>query len=765
MRHGRRARTYRKRQSAAAIAIAVACLLTLGSGQAVAAVYFSDTFQVNDTGESWRDAYHSYFWDGPWQVEEVPIGSGDRRWTNCSKVGFGAVCDETGVTGSWVAVASDSKAYTIDVDIYLQDAGQQCKVIYTGANNNEDYRVDIDRVANRVSVNAPAGSANTLSWTPPGPITGNGTKYHLRVVVTKTAVTVHYAQDAQPLVALPAVPTSISPDGKVGVGTFAADCDFDNFTVTGAEGIGNGVAKYIPVFGYERTEGCNEGPANPIQGETMTELQCDRPLFAPWNRDHDRWWDVMVEEMEYANIEIAAVHNRGCFTPTSLDGPGDMCPNQLTKLTAALARRASPLKIAMFDDFPTLGADYKRVTGNNFDLGNAALREEWLWDKRWKPFYDKIGDLRRAKIDGRPLIFIWSVDTSTMDNPGGGNLRDTLKFLREKVLAESGQNPFIVVDAGFWGHDAAALGENVTLPAPVGAVPAVDAISNWWRPDPPTTGVGTRDPAGPHNGYLAGTIVPAFRDWKKIGVPEPRPIVGQPGCGLDCREVLRRRGHALVDYLEHHKAKQSNFVLLEGWTNVIESAGYYRSLEGNDPHGCTQAGEENRSVYPSQSIHIVRRYADPTKGDVTIEAETADAYEDSTLGNTGGAYRPSNYANSGCATTYNDIDVGETETGYYVGWTEWGEWIGWRDLYLPAGTYHVWVRYATPHPMAVLCAWVNSHLSGCGDEDWLTATGGFDQWAEVKLTDIVLKNGLHDLDISIEGDDAVNIDRIRLVKD
>ena len=54
--------------------------------------------------------------------------------------------------------------------------------------------------------------------------------------------------------------TSIYPDGKVGVGTFAGDSDFDNFTVTGEEGIGAGISRLIPVFGYERTEACNESP-------------------------------------------------------------------------------------------------------------------------------------------------------------------------------------------------------------------------------------------------------------------------------------------------------------------------------------------------------------------------------------------------------------------------------------------------------------------------------------------------------------------------
>lgn len=723
--------------------------------------FFVDT---QENPESATNNWRVSLGGSAWNRDEI-LATGNFVWSNCDNrfPAFGQ-CADAGITRSWVAVASNSMAYTIDVDIWLNGAGQECKVIFTGANQNEDYRVDLRRAANDVRISAPAPS-NVTSWSPgagANEITGGGTKYHLAVAVTRSSITVTYKKGENAAVSIAPHPTGIVPDGKVGVGTFSADCDFDNVTVSGTEGTGTGFANLIPVFGYERTEGCNEGPPNPIQHETLTEQQCDRPLFAPWNRDSQAWWNAMVEEMDYAGIKVVAAHNRGCYTAGEEEehGFGDMCPRQLDKLVEAIYARGSDLKIAMFDDLPTAGDDYKRVYGQTFDLidpnpndPSHALWQEYFWLKRWNPFFDTVPADLRATFLGRPLVFVWAA--VNFENRQG-NLSKVFDYLRGQTQSAYGFNPFIV------GYEYLRTAEDASLGNPG----KMDAFYSWHNPalSPP---VGTLDasvwpqPPGPGS-YLGATAIPGFRDFKGLVEPHVGEVVGQPACGAICREVPRQHGNTLIDALE--KQKSTHFVLLEGWTNVIESAGYYRSLEGNDPHGCTQAAEQNKSDFPNQSLHIVRRYASADTSDVTLEAETADVSADAVVGNSGGAYRPSNYANSACGP-YNDIDVFQAADGrYYVGDNEFVESFGWRDLFLPTGTYHAYITYATPFGDTGVCVGANGRPDhACADTEVpLPSTGGWDNYSTYDLGWMYLHRGLHDIDVLIQGNNDLRIDKIRL---
>jgi hypothetical protein len=664
---------------------------------AVAATYLNETFA--DHANNWNPA------TGPWQLE-------NGRYSNCTPT----ACDGTNPTRSWIGVATDANTYTIETDIHMIGAVEECKVLYTNAHHDEQWRVDLMQSSNQVRLSAPS-SANQSTWTPSGshgPITGGGAVYHLKVVVARNNVSVHYRKGAEPLDLVLSTGTSLFPDGKVGVGSYAGDCDFDNFTVTGEEGIGNGNARLMPVFGYERTEACNEGPANPFKtGERMTETQCDRPLFAPWNRDDQQWWNNGVEEMGHAHVATVAAHNRGCSTtsPSEMHGEGDMCPNQLTKLVDAINTRGSALKIAMFDDFPTVGDEHLRRTGQPFDMGNSSLWADYLWDRRWNRFYATIPSSMRATENGRPLIFMWHPVAHFTNLQG--NLSQALDYLRQQTQATYGFDPFIVVTPSFYGADS-------TLPG------HVDAVYEWYDPG---TGSGTL-PAATLGSYSGATIAPSLRAW---------PANTGPGCGSSCLEVQRWHGHGMISALEQQK--NTDFVLLEGWTNVIESAGWYRSLEGNDPHGCTQAGDQNVVDYANQSLNIVQRYANPGRTYVELEGETADDYFDTDGGNNGGAFRATNPGGSLC--TYNDLDIGQDGNTYFDGWIIPGEWIAWRDVYLPAGTYDLTVRYSTPNSDARVCAQANGSGQICTPN--LPNTGAWTSWSTSTIGTVPLHKGLSTL--------------------
>jgi hypothetical protein len=112
--------------------------------------------------------------------------------------------------------------------------------------------------------------------------------------------------------------------------------------------------------------------------------------------------------------------------------------------------------------------------------------------------------------------------------------------------------------------------------------------------------------------------------------------------------------------------RRARFTLLEGWTDIAESAGYYRS---------------GKWRYPSQYINVVREFSDRRTKTLKLEAEAADAFADATAGNSGGEYR------SG------DLDIaGLPGSGWVVGWTDAGEWIQFTEVMLSEGTYRFSAR-------------------------------------------------------------------------
>ncbi len=647
-----------------------------------------------------------------WNPAAGTWGINNGQYTDCLSGTCGA--GPLNVDRSWIGFAANASSYIIDADLAILNNTQECKIIYTGANNNEDYRVDIRNGANQVRVTGPSPT-NVQTWTPGGshaPITGNGAMYHLQIVVSTTNITVYYRQGSESLDQILSLGTSISPDGKIGVGAFDGGCAFDNVAVTGNEGVGNGTAKLMPIFGYERTEACGEGPDNPYKtGEVMTEQQCDRPLFTPWNRDSQYWWNDQVEEMSHANVAVVAAHNRGCNTnsPTDLHGNGDMCPNQLMKLVNAINLKDPPMRIAMFDDFPTAAESVYSDTGQNFDMSNSSLWQKYLWDERWNRFYATLPNNLLALQNGRPLIFIWDPSSSHYTNLQG-NLSRALDYLRQQTQAVYGFNPFIVVSQVFYSADT-------TLPG------HVDAVYTWFNA---SSGKGTL-PAANYGGYTGATVAPAFREW---------PQNTGPNCGVSCLQIPRYHGNGLISYLDQQK--NTSFVLLEGWTNVIESAGYYRSVEGNDPHSCTQANDNNTIDYPNQSLNIVQRYANPGNNYVELLAAAADDYSTSNSGNTGGAYRVTHPAdNASC--TYNDLSIYQNGNGYFVGNVTAGEWLRWRDVYLPAGTYSLTIKYAAQDTGKQVCPQVNGTALPCVT---LASTGSYTTFATATVGTIALHKGL-----------------------
>jgi hypothetical protein len=175
-------------------------------------------------------------------------------------------------------------------------------------------------------------------------------------------------------------------------------------------------------------------------------------------------------------------------------------------------------------------------------------------------------------------------------------------------------------------------------------------------------------------------------------------------------------------------------IMLEGWTDMLEGAGFYRS---------------NSWQYPTQYINIARRYADPEPATLRFEAEGADAFFDKTQGNAGNAY------------ALRDLDVGSlpNSTGWYVGWVDAGEWIEFRRIRLGCGQYRFTARLSTLSPGKIIRLVVNDKTLSRAT---LPSTGGETNYTMVHLGAFSLKAGAHNIRIFFETAGGLNLDWIFL---
>jgi hypothetical protein len=391
--------------------------------------------------------------------------------------------------------------------------------------------------------------------------------------------------------------------------------------------------------GYEVRSGCpREHPES-----------CETPIFRPYHRDTAEWWDNLVEELVHSRIHVVLMLGRGCFDPaTGDDGNGDMCPRLLRHLVEAIDRcdgARSVLRLAMFDDTGAYMGARNRIQGlpsnTLFDLADESAWA-YFWDYNMRIWFDTVPPDLWYRLDGRPVVAFWGpVWMSHIQ----GNASRLFQHLRANFISRYGEDPHFNVTNDWRLSDTTLTNQYV------------QASEGWFDPSQSTYTYTT------WNSATWGCNVPGFRD-------PMDPATGEdylPGCGSVCRERLRNDGGALRSGLTMGITKGARFSILEGWTDIAESAGYYRS---------------NAWRYPNQYINIVREYADPETKTLRFQAEAADAFFDTTPGNTGGLYRDG------------DLDIGRMAngTGWYVGWTEPGEWIQFKEVWLACGTYRFTAR-------------------------------------------------------------------------
>jgi hypothetical protein len=442
-----------------------------------------------------------------------------------------------------------------------------------------------------------------------------------------------------------------------------------------------GRAILATITGYEMTGPCDaaDDPG-----------KCEIPLYRPYTRDSDAWWDNLVEELLHSRVHVIMAHGRGCFDPAQGDdGNGNMCPRLLRHLVAAIDRAGARdvLRLGMFDDtgaYPGARNSVDNLPWDTpFDLADPTSWR-FFWDHNMKIWFDTVPPDLWFRMDGRPIIAFWSLADAFFTNQQG-NASALLRDLRAKFQDRYGEDPLFILDQTWITEDS-----TITLTEAAG-------VNDWFEP--------------PVNNYTYRLWGGA---WWGAAVPAYRNPNSWAGCGVACREVLREDGDALRRALAAGQA--ARLVLLEGFTNIAESAGFYRSTAWR---------------LPNLYLNVIRDFADPGTPTLRFEAEAADRFSDSEAGNQGGAYRDG------------DLDVGALAGhGWFVGWTSPGEWIEFAEVALGCGHYRFTARVSNDGQARQ----VHLEIDGIPlPAVPLPSTGGWDSYTLVHLGSADLTAGTHDL--------------------
>jgi hypothetical protein len=432
------------------------------------------------------------------------------------------------------------------------------------------------------------------------------------------------------------------------------------------------------------------------QGSTIFNL----PLYAAGTAGTDKFWLDAVEELVTSGVDFVAVDTRG-FVPGSAVPNGGGDPRVLTQLVNAInqAGAGGKLKVAAFDDVPATLTDKKNQVKHHtggydpkFDLGDTSGAGEggyqYLWDNDLKVYFQNVPDNLLYKVNGQPVVYLWSDDAFAFTNQGNGNSARLLQYVRSQAQAGFNQNPYFVVDQAWLRNDAAVNG-------------VANGADGWFGvPGPAYTNV-------TFNGSVYGATAPSFSF-----------VSGSTNMVID-----PNHGQTLVNNLEATVNGGAALTLVEGFTDWLENAALFRTRTG--PYSATQRD------YPGQNLNILRRYSrTPFPTDFTVQAETADAFSDTTAGNQFGVYRT------------DDVDVQpttDTGGGWNVGGTAAGEWLQWNEVPLQ-GTMNLRVRVAAPSAGAQVRFTVDGVA---GPTVAVPNTGGWQTWQTVDAGAFQLNQGTY----------------------
>jgi hypothetical protein len=430
--------------------------------------------------------------------------------------------------------------------------------------------------------------------------------------------------------------------------------------------------------------------------------QFEKPIYKDIRARDDgstNFWNYLVDELLLSRVDVVLLHGRGCFSKVSGDdGPGNMCPRVLRHFVSSVDRAQAQdvMKVGMFIDTAAI----PRISG--VEILDLAVEENWnyFWEYNIMIFFDIIPESMWFFMDGQPVISFWNLRDSRFKNQQG-NASRMLKWIKSEFESRYLYTPAFLLQDDWLTSDTTIDKEIAT------------GVHGWLDVDDDRQ---SKFSVHLYNEEEWGVVAPGFRDGNTL-----------PGCGAECREVTRRGGAAFEYAMAQGNPKLTQ---LEGWTDMVESAGFYRS---------------DHWEYPTQYINIVRKYADPTPATLRFQAEGADYFYDLTDENIGGDY----------ADRALDVKKFEDDTGWYVQSIQEGEWLEYKNVKLGCGTYRFTARAAAGCQGKKMTMVVGGEPLPTVD---VPSTGGLENFGLVHLGEIELTERSYDLRMVFNTEGGLHVD-------
>jgi len=352
------------------------------------------------------------------------------------------------------------------------------------------------------------------------------------------------------------------------------------------------------------------------------------PLYNP--TDVNSTWNEWAAQLKQSGVDFVCPNLEGSQPNTSKN------PNKIAPFVTALNNQGNVTKLAIFDDNASSwlaqwnqanGRGYS--TGTPFDISNSA-NWQYIYDFNYKIFYQTVPDANRFKINGRPVIIIWTGGTWAIAN-GQGNFSRALTYVRQKCQADFGFNPFIIVSQDTLTTDTTCNNPSI-----------IDGVHSWFNP-PSQAGTLTT-----FNGVKIGGLAPSFHAPTEANYMDPNH-----GTTLDNALNTTVGGGALL-------------TLCEGFSDWSETAALLR-VRNLDPSGNPLGYAQTGYDYPNQRLGLLRKHSrNPFQNDLKFEAEGCDTFGGASGGT--GVFRNGNIKIEGTSDSGGGWDVGSTQAGEYLEW-------------------------------------------------------------------------------------------------
>lgn len=394
------------------------------------------------------------------------------------------------------------------------------------------------------------------------------------------------------------------------------------------------------------------------------------PLYNPQEANPNATWQNWVEELSAAGVDFVCPNLRGSY-PNNATNPTNIAP--LVKIIDEMGL-AGRLKIALFDDnAASWTAQWNLSQGRQwawaklFDIGDTN-NWKYLYDYNYKLFYEIVPDENRFKVNGRPLIIIWTGDDEMYLTNMQGNASRAIKYVRECCQRDFGFNPFIVLENHFFTNDTTCLEPGVA-----------DGGEGWTDYNDANTSPYTFTE---HCGSKIGTTLPSFKRPGTIGVNLPKYRTSTNSCFKD-----PDHGQFLSNNLAHTRGAGALVTLVEGFTDFEEEASLF-AVRNLDPLGNQLTYKQTFYDYPNQRINVLRKWSNfPFPAELKVEVEDCDRY-----GGAAGGNGKINYYRNGNIAIEPTSDIGG---GWDVGWVRPGEWFEWQELPIQGSKICFQVRVAS----------------------------------------------------------------------